>query len=516
MPSEDVNIKVTADVAEAVRLWQEIQKGPKGLGDEMAKMGKKGRTATRGLTTDLAKMAAGWFSVRAGIDLAKDALKFYIQANKEAAQQSRTATQQIDENFRKLLVQASLGTNDKERAAALKKIVGGSAKTAAVSFGDSANVARSLISTGFSLEQVQGGALDVALAAINATNVTGKQADPEQFTRSLVQLLNATGQEKTTANLKRAAVLVQSQFRGGNLEPQDLPSLAENSSKLTEFANSPLSEQLALLTTLRETKGGQRASRGLGNIAQILGTSSEKPVVRKALLRAGIDPEDVDLEGEDFGQMLDVFREKLGRLTPQKRKGVIGTIFGRETAGVFLDLLAGKEKFEEFKAIGSDVAGFNKAVEIATTGPVAAERRTALATQLSFDDTGLASRARLGEVLATKGREGGLSPARIAGTKLVVEGVQAVAPDVSDTTVATVAEAAALTLKKGAGILQNPARGLGDLFFGGELVAAGQRVGAAAATNTANEINVNVTGTLTDERGAHQGSVSAVQGANEE
>lgn len=517
MAQENVNIKVTADMAEAIRAWQEVQKGPKGMANEMAAMGKKGKTATRGLTTDLAKMAAGWFSVQAGINLAKDALQFYITANKEAAQQSRTATREIDDNFRKLLVQAQLGSNDKERAATLKKLVGGSAKTAAVSFSDAANVARSLVSTGFSLEQVEGGALDVALAAINATNVTGKNADPEQFTRSIVSLLNSSGQEKTTANFRRAAIAIQSNFRSGNLEPQDLPALAESSSKLTNFANVPLNEQIALLTTLKETNtSGAKAATGLGNIAQILGTASENAAVKKGLRQAGIDPEEVDFEGEHIGQVLDLFADRLGKLTPEKRKGAVGQIFGRDTAGIFFDLIAGRQKFRKFAALTKDEAGFNTAVGIATTGAAAAERRTELATQLSFDDEGLARRARLGEVLATKGKQQGLSNVRIAGTKLLVEGIQGSAPALSDTAVAATAEATVLTAKKAAGILVNPARGLSDLFFDGELEAGNQRVGAAAGTNTANEINVNVTGELTDARGAHQGNVSAVQGANEE
>ena len=322
MAQENVHIKVTADMAEAIRAWQEVQKGPKGLANELAAMGKKGKTATRGLTTDLAKMAAGWFSVQAGINLAKDALKFYIQANKEAAQQSRQATQTIDKSFRQFLVQAEIGVNDKELAAKFKRLVGASAKTAAVSFSESADVARSLKSTGFSLDQIEGGALDVALQAINATNVTGKNADPEQFTRSIVALLNSTGQEKTTANFRRAAIAVQSNFRGGNLEPQDLPALAESSSKLTNFANVPLNEQIALLTTLKETNtSGAKAATGLGNIAQILGTASENAAVKKGLRQAGIDPEEVDFEGEHIGQVLDLFAERLGKLTPEKRKG---------------------------------------------------------------------------------------------------------------------------------------------------------------------------------------------------
>ena len=59
MAKDDVNIKVTADVAEAIRLWNEMSKGPQKMANEMAAMGVKGRKATKGVTADLKKMVAG-------------------------------------------------------------------------------------------------------------------------------------------------------------------------------------------------------------------------------------------------------------------------------------------------------------------------------------------------------------------------------------------------------------------------------------------------------------------------
>jgi hypothetical protein len=84
MAKEDVNIKVSANVAEAIQLWKAMEKGPEGMANALSDMGQKGKKAGKDIGDSAFDLVGKWTSVAAAVGLVTKALHD-MEQNAQAA-----------------------------------------------------------------------------------------------------------------------------------------------------------------------------------------------------------------------------------------------------------------------------------------------------------------------------------------------------------------------------------------------------------------------------------------------
>lgn len=85
MAKEDVNIKVSANVAEAIQLWKAMEAGPDGMAKALTTMGDKGSKATKGMEAEFTAFIGKWGSAAAVIGGVTAALKAMHEESKKRA-----------------------------------------------------------------------------------------------------------------------------------------------------------------------------------------------------------------------------------------------------------------------------------------------------------------------------------------------------------------------------------------------------------------------------------------------
>ena len=104
MAREDVNIKVSANVAEAIRLWQSMEEGPQGMAKELESMGSKGKQASRGLSSELDKLVGKWVSITEAINVAKRMFTEFSQMQRDEAQRRGDVSMSVDDAARRFMI----------------------------------------------------------------------------------------------------------------------------------------------------------------------------------------------------------------------------------------------------------------------------------------------------------------------------------------------------------------------------------------------------------------------------
>jgi hypothetical protein len=329
------------------------------------------------LTSRLAGLAAGYVSVTA-------AVRGWMDANRQAIEEAEQAAAKADEQARRFAVQA--GLRELEGRAADQRILAVAEETG-VSSDFARKAATQLVSSGFSVSDASGDALRHLLQGLAASNLLDQ--DPTQLTQALGQFLAATGQEKTSDNLRQALVGAQRLFKATDLQVSDLSQLAGKVQGLAGVM-SP-AEVLATFDVLREKTGADQAATAVKIFGDRLRGAREDRQRVDVLRQLRLRPEDVDLLGEDVQTVLDRLAAGLERVAPERRAGLIQKLFGTEASSPIEGLLRDRAEIGKALETMADTRGFAEDVAIATGGRAAAARRQAVARErraVTRDDLG--------------------------------------------------------------------------------------------------------------------------------
>lgn len=357
--------------AQMVAAWKRSQQSVAAFNQELDKIGQKQRrnrsqsnSFFKGMTTNLASVAAGYVSVAGAAGL-------LINANRDIINQTDEVARKYDEIFRKFRVQS--GLKGLEGDAARGRILE-IAERQAFPSEQASNAATQLVSSGFSPAEASGGSLEEFLRILNASNVTGKEVDPTELAKAISSYLESQGLAKNEKNVAMVGRRVQALFKGTNLQLPDLAELAT----VSEIFNGLLTveEQLGTFSTLVQSIPAAEAKTGFRNFVLRLNTVTDDQKAKvKALDQLGLKKEDVDFVGEDLGTILDRLAVGLEQLPQEQRAPVLNQIFGERTIAVAQSMINRRKTIEESYGIQNNVKGFLADVDEATSGRNAAERR---------------------------------------------------------------------------------------------------------------------------------------------
>jgi len=375
MAREDVNIKVSADVAEAIRMWRAMEEGPKSMANELEKTGRSGKRAASGMAQEFKGLVGQWASVGAAITAARQLVLKYIESQKEALRLTSDATRPIDLLTAQFANQAGL-TKDQADAARVKilQIASDRGSLPGTAFG----AAKQLVSSGFSANEVlQGGATDEFLKLLNATNATGANVDVESLGNSLTSFLNATDQPRTAKSINKNSRQIFGLFQGTNLQTADLDRFAKDAAVIKQTTGLD-NEQLPIFSQFRDITDTASASTAFRKTATALSGAAAIPKKVQALASIGLTPEQVDFVGEDFFQVQKTLSDAFGAADPTVANIAAKQILGDEAllSRKVLFSPAGVVKTRERLALSGDQAAFDRAVST-TEGSLQAKANAA-------------------------------------------------------------------------------------------------------------------------------------------
>ena len=165
----------------------------------------------------------------------------------------------------------------------------------------------------------------------------------------------------TAASIRRVGIASSALFRDNPIEVSQFEKFAGRSGGLATLGNIPLEQQLALFATIQaKGLGPEIASTQLKNVVRILAAPNEAQ--RKVIQQAGIDPEAVDFEGEDFAQAFAQIGKARKRLGPSGFKRFAVGTFGENIEAV-LGFVQSMDLFQlNLKRIQQGGPGFESAV----------------------------------------------------------------------------------------------------------------------------------------------------------
>lgn len=391
MAREDVNIKVSADAAEMVRLWQAAKEGPEKMAAAMEDSGRRGKGASRSLAGEVEGLVGKWTSVAALIATAKAALDQYAATQRRIAEEEQLragSTTELDTLISRLQTQAG-GTLPPGASQQVIDTATARGVPTAQAFG----AATQLVSSGATVEEATGGALDEVLQLLNATNATGKNVDSTELIKALVQFLTANQLEANAQNIRQVGTAVQRLFVGTNLQIGNLARFAPEAFTIGQFSGLGPEESLAVysqfLDVMDEATGAVAFRKGVTSLA----TAGATPSGVRALKMLGLSPEDVDFAGEDFETVLMRLAGGFEGLSQDQRNIAAKQLFGERGLG-FYNVLANRAAIVETQrrlGLTGDEAAYQQTVAIAEGTRAAEETRAGVVAQAAQFDTGAAS-----------------------------------------------------------------------------------------------------------------------------
>lgn len=408
MPArEEVNVRMTAEDAALVAAWQRARQGPSKMGEELKRVGQKGKQAGNELKDAFVGAALKFVGVQAAISAATGALRDFMQAAREERGQQREAVLGRDLSFRRLRVQARL--TDEAEAARAKETIERVRQEGAVTFEQAAAGATQLISSGFERGGVLSGETTKALIDVAAaSNAARPDADFTTLARSLGLFLNATNQPLNTAGLQRAGRTISNLFETTNIQIADLDTFAAKAITVTEFAKLRTEEILSAFSILRDVTDPSSASTQFAGTASKLATAGGNKRAVKALATIGLTPEELSAtDGKTFVDVLNnlkraaekhggfaQFDELTGDVIPGTGSAVVNTalkrLVGEENLPATIRLMQKVDEIERRMAVAGDESIFRQRAGIAQTGPTAQVTRAEEDLQRARDLTGRA------------------------------------------------------------------------------------------------------------------------------
>lgn len=361
MAREDVNIKVSANVAEAIRLWKAMEEGPEGMAREIDGLAATGKRGAQGMAAEFDKLVGKLTAVQLAIGAAKKVFDEFQQLRQQDLERRGRAFDSVDAEARRFYVQQG-GTGDYD---AFRQKILDIAVTRSVSPQQAYASATQLVSSGFSADQVlEGGVLDQYLKTLAATNQTGQQVDAAELAKAMSLFLNATGQ-MNQQGMRGAGVATQNLFQGTNLQLSDMARFAPEAGVIRQMTGLQ-NEQLGILAQFLNNADIAKGATAFRAGAVALATAGAMPKKVQALAELGLTPEDVDFQGESF---FDVQRRLTGALQNvpgQTRNRVMARLFGAEGMLFGTTLLTpdGVAQTEEYQRIAANGGSFDRAVQV--------------------------------------------------------------------------------------------------------------------------------------------------------
>ncbi len=365
MAREDVNIKVSANVAEAIRLWKAMEAGPQGMANELDQLGARGKKAAAGMGAEFDKIVGNWVGIAAAIAAAKKILDAFMQSQREHALRQAGASVGADQLSRELF---QLTPGDRALSTIRNDMLQ-LAQTRRVAPMQSKEAIAALLGAGYSYDQaVTGGGADAVLRTLAATNATGKDVDTKGLVDALTGHLSATGQEKTQENLLKAGMAVQGMFAATKLEIEDLQNLAPRAKNIYD-ATGLANEQIPILSQFKDVTTADVGATSFHTATlRLLGAKSNRRSSR-AIDELGLKPEDVDFQGESFFDVQNTLAAAFERAGPNAGR-LKGTLFGNEgiLAANVLFSREGAAQTRQRLGMAADPTAFNRAAAVTEGG----------------------------------------------------------------------------------------------------------------------------------------------------
>lgn len=386
MAREDVNIKVSANVAEAIRLWKAMEEGPDGMARELDSLGAKGRKAASGMAGEFDKLIGKWASVAGAIQAAKAILDAYIKSQKEALDRTGESTVTVDTRSRELFVQSG-GTRSLE---SLRKAVLDIAINRSVGPEKAFDSAKQLVSSGFSIGEVlEGGSTDAFLQVLAATNQSRPDVNAEELAKALALFMTSTGAPLNRKGIMGAGSALQSLFQSTNIQADQLAMFAPEAGTISKFSGLQGPEQLAILSQFLNVADIAKSKTSFRAGVVSLATAGATPDKAAALKQIGLTPEDVDFQGEDFFEVQKRLTGALGAVTGDVRNQVMKRLLTQEGLlfGTTLLTPEGMAQTAQYQGMAKSRGAFDQAVAV-SEGSIEAKRAAAKSfeTQQHFDE----------------------------------------------------------------------------------------------------------------------------------
>jgi hypothetical protein len=267
---------------------------------------------------------------------------------------------QLDEMARRMQIQA--GLNDEQAQLQTRAIIQ-QANDAGVRAEVGFRVATQAASSGFA-DPVETGVLKTVLDTVQASNIQGA---PEEMVQAFAQALNASGLEKTNANLERMAVAAQSLFKVTDFQLVELSDFAKNAS-VFQGANMSVDESMAGFTALREVMPAAEAGTGLRNFVAKLQAGDLTKEQADNLQRIGVTADQVDFVGESLVDVITNIKKAADILPEADRNAALGKMFGVENVASARLLLNSAERITELQQRQGNREQFDIDRNIAASG----------------------------------------------------------------------------------------------------------------------------------------------------
>lgn len=328
MAREDVNIKVSANVAEAIQMWKAMEAGPEGMAKALTTMGDKGEKATKGIGDYVTGWVGKWATAGTAIAAVTKLINDQYEAVKRLREEKLAASTSVDEVWNQFMVQSGLqpgAQSDRVRTQLFQTIA---ARKAAPIPGLQAAVA--LGSAGASIEDITGGGLDEFLKMVTASNAAGKTVNQAELASSLVKFLKANNLSPNREGMQGSSLAIQQLFGGTNLQASNLSRFARDVGSIASMSHMAPEDQLAQFSMLLDTMSEDTASTAFKSGIISLATSGGNREKMRGLSMLGLKPRDVDFQGEEWGDVYGRLNKGFAGVAPEKRNVAAKLLFGDE------------------------------------------------------------------------------------------------------------------------------------------------------------------------------------------
>lgn len=348
-------------------------------------------------------LAPQFAGVTAGYAVLTQGVRFYMQANREAAAAADEAMRKQTELLVRYRAQAGLDVlKGAEAKKAINKVALKSASTSEETFG----AATALVSTGFDSKEVQNNALLPFMKLIKAQALDPKKATGVgEMAESFSKFLVATGQEQSGENVEKLAIAIQG-LKATPMKVTDLGQLAKHASTAKELGRMSPDDMLANFALLTNTEESEEAGTHIREIVRQLATAGGQKKSVDQLRKMGLKPTDIDFVGEDFATVLSRMETGLQKLPEKSRATALDTLVDGRNIAAYLKLARGQGEVTKLKEKMADKAGFEADYEMTSTGKLAAGVRLKTAQEMldaSDDEDQKNDRARLELHMKRKG-----------------------------------------------------------------------------------------------------------------
>lgn len=281
--NENVNIKVSADMAQAIQAWKEIADGPLALERALKKISELEGQRSKGLARELSNVVGQWASIGAMINAATKALRFYFDTAQRLREESVNATRDIDTASRQYFISAGIKPGTPQGAQAIRNITT-MAQTAGATPAGAFAGARMLAEFGATTQQQQGGALRELLDLQDVMKIGGKEGDAEQLSRAVLEVLKRSQQPITGPSVRAlGGTAVQLTGAGTGFGPGQIQEFARVAKVATD-AGLDMPTALSMWAALREAEEPRIARtkyRALLDKKELPGEAAQRAALRK-------------------------------------------------------------------------------------------------------------------------------------------------------------------------------------------------------------------------------------------